>query len=119
MDRLRARSPSLKTQVHRPRDRAADPGRTRPPAERYNDLNQPLTTWPCPLSDSCVLFNRPQPLATPRPRSPRIGAPTMMSAPKVLVIEDNAAVRRSICSILRSGGYEPVEATDGVDGFEV
>lgn len=37
---------------------------------------------------------------------------------KILVIEDDEAVRRAVCSILRTGGYEPAEALDGRDGLD-
>jgi DNA-binding response OmpR family regulator len=36
---------------------------------------------------------------------------------KVLVIEDNDAVRRTVCSILRAGGYETAEAETGKEGM--
>jgi CheY-like chemotaxis protein len=40
-----------------------------------------------------------------------------MSQGKVLVIEDNDAVRRTVCSILRAGGYETAEAENGKEGM--
>jgi CheY-like chemotaxis protein len=45
-------------------------------------------------------------------------APAQSRAKKVLVIDDNQAVRRTICAIIRAGGYEAVEAVDGRDGIE-
>ncbi len=38
---------------------------------------------------------------------------------KILVIDDEPQVRRAICAMLARGGYEPLEATDGVEGLEV
>lgn len=38
---------------------------------------------------------------------------------RVLVIDDDESIRVAICRILRLGGYEPVEAVDGLDGCEV
>ncbi len=37
---------------------------------------------------------------------------------KILVIDDHPGVRDTICSMLRRGGYEPVEATNGLDGVK-
>ena len=36
---------------------------------------------------------------------------------KVLVIEDDDAVRKVVCRILRSVGHEPIEAGDGLAGM--
>lgn len=38
-------------------------------------------------------------------------------AKKVLVVDDSAAIRQSITYVLQQGGYEVVEAKDGVDGL--
>ena len=37
---------------------------------------------------------------------------------RVLVIENDEAVRTVICTMLKRGGYEPVEAINGVDGVD-
>ncbi len=39
-------------------------------------------------------------------------------AKKILVVDDSAAIRQSITYVLQQGGYEVVEAKDGLDGFE-
>ena len=38
---------------------------------------------------------------------------------KVLVVDDSAAIRQSITYVLQQGGYEVVEAKDGMDGLSV
>lgn len=38
---------------------------------------------------------------------------------KVLIIEDNDAVRSVACRVLRSAGHELFEARDGIEGVEV
>lgn len=38
-------------------------------------------------------------------------------AKKVLVVDDSAAIRQSITYVLQQGGYEVVEAKDGMDGL--
>lgn len=35
---------------------------------------------------------------------------------RIAVIEDEPAIRRGICDILRAGGYTPIEAADGEEG---
>jgi two-component system chemotaxis response regulator CheY len=40
-------------------------------------------------------------------------------AKKVLVVDDSAAIRQSITYVLQQGGYEVVEAKDGLDGLTV
>ena len=42
-----------------------------------------------------------------------------MSAHRVLVIEDDAAIRRAIVDALRFDAYEPLEAADGAVGLEL
>ena len=42
-----------------------------------------------------------------------------MKERKIAVIEDEPAVRRGICDVLRAGGYTPVEAADGQAGVEL
>lgn len=37
----------------------------------------------------------------------------------VLVVDDSAAIRQSITYVLQQGGYEVVEAVDGMDGLKV
>ena len=37
--------------------------------------------------------------------------------PKVLVIEDNDSVRRTVCSILLAGGYDTAERESGKEGM--
>jgi two-component system, OmpR family, alkaline phosphatase synthesis response regulator PhoP len=37
---------------------------------------------------------------------------------RVLVVEDDAAIRRGLCDALRFSGYEPLEAGDGKSGLE-
>lgn len=39
-----------------------------------------------------------------------------MKERRIAVIEDEAAIRRGICDMLRVGGYTPVEAADGEEG---
>ena len=41
-----------------------------------------------------------------------------MSAPRVLIVEDDAAIRRGVVDALRFGGYEPLERDDGPSGLE-
>ncbi len=36
---------------------------------------------------------------------------------QVLVVDDSAAIRQSITYVLKQGGYEPVEASDGLEGL--
>ena len=38
---------------------------------------------------------------------------------RILVIDDEPAVRRTICQILQRGGHEPLEAADGIDGLQM
>ncbi len=38
-------------------------------------------------------------------------------AKKVLVVDDSAAIRQSITYVLQQGGYEVLEAKDGMDGL--
>lgn len=40
-----------------------------------------------------------------------------MSKPRILLIEDDGAIRRGMADALRFGGYEPVEAADGEKGL--
>jgi len=40
-------------------------------------------------------------------------------AKKVLVVDDSAAIRQSITYVLQQGGYDVVEAKDGMDGLSV
>lgn len=37
----------------------------------------------------------------------------------VLVVDDSAAIRQSITYVLQQGGYDVVEAVDGMDGLKV
>jgi DNA-binding response OmpR family regulator len=37
---------------------------------------------------------------------------------RILVIDDDAALRRCVCSVLENAGYEVVEAADGADGLQ-
>jgi DNA-binding response OmpR family regulator len=37
---------------------------------------------------------------------------------RVLVVEDDAAIRRGLCDALRFAGYEPIEAADGKSGLD-
>jgi DNA-binding response OmpR family regulator len=41
-----------------------------------------------------------------------------MSLGRILVVEDDAAIRRGLVDCLRFGGFEPVEAPDGKAGLE-
>jgi DNA-binding response OmpR family regulator len=41
-----------------------------------------------------------------------------MSTRRVLIVEDDAAIRRGIVDALRYGGYEPLEREDGPSGLE-
>jgi len=41
-----------------------------------------------------------------------------MSAPTILVIEDDAAIRRGLCDALRFAGFEVIDAADGTTGRE-
>lgn len=40
-------------------------------------------------------------------------------AKQVLVVDDSAAIRQSITYVLQQGGYEVLEAKDGLDGLSV
>ena len=42
-----------------------------------------------------------------------------MGAPRVLVVEDDLAIRRGVADALRWQGYEPLESGDGVSGREL
>lgn len=42
----------------------------------------------------------------------------MQARQRVLVVEDDAAIRRGLCDALRFSGYEPLEASDGRSGLE-
>jgi CheY-like chemotaxis protein len=37
---------------------------------------------------------------------------------RILVIDDDPAIRAAVCAVLRAGGHQPVEATDGANGIE-
>ena len=37
---------------------------------------------------------------------------------KILVVDDSDALRTQLCSDLKKGGYETMQAVDGVDGLE-
>lgn len=41
-----------------------------------------------------------------------------MKERKIAVVEDEPAIRRGICDVLRAGGYTPVEAADGEQGVQ-
>jgi DNA-binding response OmpR family regulator len=41
-----------------------------------------------------------------------------MPATRVVVVEDEPAIRRGVCDLLRAGGYDVVEAADGARGLE-
>lgn len=43
----------------------------------------------------------------------------MTPAPRILVVEDDPAIRRSITGRLRAEGYEPLEAADGGQGLDL
>jgi len=43
----------------------------------------------------------------------------MSSAPRILVIEDNADNLLLVTYLLRASGYEPLVASDGIQGLEV
>src|SRR5437588_12975812 len=43
---------------------------------------------------------------------------TVMAATRLVVIEDEQAIRRGISDALRASGYEIAEASDGVSGLE-
>ena len=53
----------------------------------------------------------------PRKASPAAEAPAAsgLSAGRVLVMDDDDLVRRSVCRVLEALGYDPVEATDGME----
>jgi two-component system chemotaxis response regulator CheY len=36
----------------------------------------------------------------------------------VLTVDDSATIRQLVASVVRSGGYDVIEAVDGVDGLE-
>lgn len=36
----------------------------------------------------------------------------------VLTVDDSATIRHMVAEVIRSGGYEVVEAVDGIDGIE-
>ena len=42
-----------------------------------------------------------------------------MNQPTILVVEDDAAVRRGVVDALRFSGYETIEAANGRDGIEM
>lgn len=42
-----------------------------------------------------------------------------MPLARVLVVEDDEAIRMGVCDALRFGGYEPLEAADGPRGLEL
>jgi len=42
-----------------------------------------------------------------------------MTAPAILVVEDDRAIRRGLVDALRSGGYSVLEAADGAEGLEI
>jgi DNA-binding response OmpR family regulator len=41
-----------------------------------------------------------------------------MSTNRIVVVEDEPAIRRGVCDLLRAGGYGVVEAADGAKGLE-
>jgi len=36
----------------------------------------------------------------------------------VLTVDDSATIRQMVASVVRNGGYEVIEAVDGIDGLE-
>lgn len=42
-----------------------------------------------------------------------------MSAPRILVVDDDDAVRVSIAAVLRRAGYEPIEAANGRRALDI
>lgn len=53
------------------------------------------------------------------PETPRESAPPSTGDETILVVEDEAQVRKLLCSVLRRGGYHVLEGTDGRDGLTV
>ena len=43
---------------------------------------------------------------------------TPMTTTRIVVVEDEPAIRRGVCDLLRAGGYQVAEAADGARGLE-
>ena len=41
-----------------------------------------------------------------------------LSKPKILIVEDEEAIRRGLCDLVAFRGWEPVAASDGQEGLE-
>ena len=109
--------------VERRRPRVASPETTPGPPEAPSPAvtRAPVTASPSPPAERTV-----PPAAAPSSAVPdgAIGppAPAVAGAPakgRILVIDDEGAIREMARDILESGGYEVVTAVDGVDALEV
>ena len=45
--------------------------------------------------------------------------PASLDRPSLLVVEDDPAIRRGLCDVLRASSYEVVSAADGTSGLEI
>ncbi len=131
-------SVSVVPESERRRDRAPRPGeatplvgadRTTPPPTETRPAAPPpaprgavaTTETARPMATPASTPVLPLPLPGPAPRKPAAGhaAAKTPARGRILVVDDEAAIREMARDILESNGYEVVLATDGVDALEV
>jgi PAS domain S-box-containing protein len=87
------------------------------PLDGTMDAAGPLPTPASPLFDGI-----PSPVGgpvVPAGRPVAAGAPGESTPKRVLVLDDDAAIREFLARILRRGGYEPVVASEGSAALEI
>ena len=111
-------SVSVVPENERRRVRAPKPGEATPLVGADRSTPPPAETRPAAPASIPVL---PPPLTDPAPQEPAAGRPAAKrpARGRILVVDDEAAIREMARDILESNGYEVVLATDGVDALEV
>jgi len=111
-------SVSVVPESERRRVRAPKPGEATPLVGADRSTPPPAETRPAAPASIPVL---PPPLPDPAPQEPAAGRPAAKrpARGRILVVDDEAAIREMARDILESNGYEVVLATDGVDALEV
>jgi chemosensory pili system protein ChpA (sensor histidine kinase/response regulator) len=52
------------------------------------------------------------------PIKPRMLAPKSVESMKVMIVDDSVSVRRVVSTMIKSQGWTPIQAKDGLDAFE-